>query len=125
DKLLSSTIGANSNGFGAPSLWRVLTEIPKSIPSVSKRGMKLKTPAGIDPQQWLSHCCPFAEDCPNNVLPANEISGRLNAKALSTKKYSCSHPIVAFTLTTFLSKYFATAVAALSTDCKARNNGVL
>ena len=47
------------------------------------------------------------------------------AKAVSTKKYSCSQPKVGVTLFTFLSKYFATSIAAESIACNALNKGVL
>ncbi|MNQ46382.1 hypothetical protein D3C85_601950 [compost metagenome] len=63
--------------------------------------------------------------CPNNVLPVIIKSGREFAKALSIKKYSCSHPKVAVTFFTFLSKYLQTSVAASSIADNALNKGIL
>ena len=67
----------------------------------------------------------MAEEWPSKVLPVRVISGRDDAKALSIKKYSCSQPKDEVTFLTFLSKYFATSVAAVSIAVNALNKGVL
>ena len=63
--------------------------------------------------------------CPNKVLPVAIISGLVAAKAESIKKYSCSQPNVGVIFLTFLSKYLATSVAAVSIALNALNKGVL
>ena len=66
-----------------------------------------------------------AEECPISVRPHNFRSGRALYKASSTRKYSCSHPNVAITRCTSLSKYWQMPTAALSINAKAFNIGVL
>ena len=49
-KLASSKTGANSNWFGATSLWRVVTGMPNLCASISKSFMNADTRSGMAPK---------------------------------------------------------------------------
>lgn len=114
-KLIRSTFIVTGFCRNAQPMALVFEFIPKSI-----------YPFGNSPEimifQLLIFSCRMAPSKYGRTISGQ--AGALN-KASSTRKYSCSHPKVAVTFSTSLSKYWQMPTAALSINAKAFNIGVL
>ena len=93
----ASKTGAISNCAGATSLWRVLAGMPRRHSSRSRSIMKARTRSRIGPKYWSSSSWPLGDGAPKSVRPVSSRSGRCSARRRSTRKYSCSGPMVVYT----------------------------
>ena len=91
---VGSNTGAISNWPGATSLWRVLAGMPRRHSSRSRSIMNARIRWRIGPKYWSSSSWPLGGVAPNRVRPVSSRSGRCSASRRSTRKYSCSGPMV-------------------------------
>ncbi len=91
---VGSNTGAISNWPGATSLWRVLAGMPRRHSSRSRSIMNARIRSRIGPKYWSSSSWPLGDGAPNSVRPVRIRSGRCSASRRSTRKYSCSGPMV-------------------------------
>jgi hypothetical protein len=91
---VASNTGAISNCPGATSLWRVLAGMPSRHSSRSRSIMNARIRSRIGPKYWSSSSWPLGDGAPNSVRPVSSRSGRCSASRRSTRKYSCSGPML-------------------------------
>ena len=91
---VGSNTGAISNWPGATSLWRVLEGMPIRHSSRSRSIMNARIRSRIGPKYWSSSSWPLGPGAPNRVRPVRTRSGRCSARRRSTRKYSCSGPML-------------------------------
>ena len=91
---VASYTGAISNWPGATSLWRVLAGMPRRHSSRSRSIMNARIRSRIGPKYWSSSSWPLGDAAPNRVRPVSSRSGRCSASRRSTRKYSCSGPML-------------------------------
>ena len=56
--------------------------------------MNARIRSRIGPKYWSSSSWPFGDGAPNSVRPVRTRSGRCSASRRSTRKYSCSGPML-------------------------------
>ena len=88
------TPAPSRTGAGATSLWRVLDGMPTRHSSRSRSIMNARIRWRIEPKYWSSSSWPLGDGAPNSVRPVSSRSGRCSASRRSTRKYSCSGPMV-------------------------------
>ena len=91
---VGSKTGAISNWPGATSLCRVLAGMPRRHSSRSRSIMNARIRSRIGPKYWSSSSWPLGGAAPNSVRPVRTRSGRCSASRRSTRKYSCSGPML-------------------------------
>ena len=79
---------------GATSLWRVLAGMPRRHSSRSRSIMNARIRSRIGPKYWSSSSWPLGDGAPKSVRPVSSRSGRCSASRRSTRKYSCSGPML-------------------------------
>ena len=123
---VGSYTGAISNWPGATSLWRVLAGMPRRHSSRSRSIMKARMRSRMEPKYWSSSSWPLGDGAPNRVRPVSTRSGRCSARRASTRKYSCSGPMLVNTrVAVVLSNQRRMRRACLPSASCERSNGIL
>jgi len=88
--------------------------------------MNARIRSRIGPKYWSSSSWPLGEAAPNRVRPVSTRSGRCSASRRSTRKYSCSGPMVVNTrLAVALPNQRSTRSACAPTASWERSIGIL
>ena len=123
---VGSNTGAISNWPGATSLWRVFAGTPRRHSSRSRSIMNARIRSRIEPKYWSSSSWPLGDGAPNSVRPVSSRSGRWSDSRRSTRKYSCSGPIVVNTrVEVVLPNQRRTRSASLPSASCERSSGIL